>query len=85
MSKYGIKNGTLRKPAPIEDKAPMLEDVELENEIPDEESQGAFFTGEDSTKVFKSSDVDMEDGLSELFGDGYTKKKDKHENACPSS
>ncbi|MBR5460151.1 MAG: hypothetical protein IKV53_04725 [Clostridia bacterium] len=77
MSKYRIKNGNLRKPLPVEENSPLLEDVELENEIPDEEAQGAFFTGEDSTKVFKSSDVDMDDGLSELFGDGDTKKKDK--------
>ncbi len=68
MAKYWFKDGKLPKSLQKEsvEKAPLLEE---------EEVQAAFFTGEDSTKVFDSSSVSKDEALGELFGVEEPKKK----------
>ena len=70
MAKYRFKDGKLPKSLQkgSTEKQPLLEE---------EEVQGAFFTGEDSTKVFDSSAVKKDSELLELFGEDTKKKKSK--------
>lgn len=71
MAKYWFKDGKLPKSLQKNkfEKAPLLEE--------EEEVQGAFFTGEDSTKVFDSTSVNKDAELDELFGEEPKNKKGK--------